>query len=110
MKKVKLMLLAVTAMLLVGLGNVNAQASSSVMITTIVSGREITLQVVDEQNNTTSEKSKFTLEKPEQVVLKVEMDKWLKKGYSLSQSYGYVATTTGTVHTRYETVILTKKE
>lgn len=114
MKNVKLMLLAVTAMLFLGMGNVSAQEQhSSVIITTITFGREISLQVVDDQNNTTTEKFKFSTDNPEQAVLKGEMDKWIKKGYSISQAYGYTAPTGGggaIVNTRYETVILLKKE
>jgi hypothetical protein len=112
MKNVKLILLVVTAMLFLGMSNVNAQESSSVMITTITTGRQITLQVVDDQNTTISQEYKFSKNNPEQAILKIEMDKWIKNGYSLSQSYGYVAVYPGTVNiaTRYETVILTKKE
>lgn len=114
MKHVKLILLALTAMLFLGIGNVNAQVSSSVVITTITEGKKITLQVVDDQNNVTIEKFKHSEESPEQVFLKIEMDKWIKKGYNISQSYGYSVVTSGnstiTLNTRYETIILSKTE
>lgn len=110
MKNVKLILLALTAILFLGIGNVNAQEKSTVMITTVItSGRDITLQVVDDQNNTTTEKFKFSKESSEQAVLKIEMDKWIKKGYEIKQSYGY-AFPLGAGHIRYETIILSKEE
>ncbi len=110
MKNTKLILLAVTAILFLGIGNVSAQQKSTVIITTITSGREITLQVVDDQDNTTSQVVKFSKDKPEQAYLKIEMDKWLNKGYSLSQSYGYASPLGGAGSIRYETVILSKDE
>lgn len=116
MKKVKLILLAVIAMLFLGIGNVSAQEKSTVIITTVSSGREITLQVVDDQDNTTSQMFKFSKEKPEQAILKIEMDKWIKKGYEIKQSYGYtqsyslVSSSGQILSTRYETVILSKTE
>ncbi len=100
-------------MLFLGMGEVNAQESSSVMITTYIAGRKITLQVVDDQNNTTVENFKYSEEIPEQAILKMEMDKWVKKGYNITQSYGYAATSGagGAVSSaRYETIILTKQE
>ena len=109
MKNLKLISLTISAILFIGVGNVNAQESSSVIITTVTSGREITLQVVDDQNNTTSQKMKFSIEKPEQAILKTEMDKWLKEGYELKQSYGY-ATPIGAGNIRYETIILLKED
>lgn len=91
-----------------------AQESSSVMITVITYGKEITLQVIDDQNKVSNEELKFSKDKPEQAILKSEMDKWIKKGYQLSQSYGYVQSglymnSSGQISsTRYETLILTK--
>jgi hypothetical protein len=116
MKKLKLIMLAVTAMLFLGMGSVSAQEKSTVIITTVTSGREITLQVVDDQDNTTSQMFKFSKDKPEQAILKTEMDKWIQKGYEIKQSYGYSQSymqqnSSGTIlNTRYETIILFKKE
>lgn len=113
MKNVKLMFLTITAMLFLGMENVNAQNPSSVIITTIIEGKKITLQVVDDQNNITVEKFKYSDETPEQAFLKIEMDKWVKKGYNISQSYGYAVTSgnnTLIVSIRYETIILSKDE
>ncbi len=108
MKNVKLILIAVVTMLFLGMENVNAQNNSTVMITTVTSGRQITLQVVDDQNNTTSEMLSFRKDKPEQAILKVEMDKWIGKGYEIKQSYGYAASIGTTGNIRYETIILSK--
>lgn len=110
MKNVKLILLALTAILFWGVGNASAQEKSTVIITTVTSGREITLQVVDDQDNTTSQMFKFSKEKPEQAILKIEMDKWIKKGYEIKQSYGYASSlgTAGSI--RYESIILSKEE
>lgn len=105
MKNVKLILLTVTAVLFMGTVNVNAQEKSTVIITTVTVGREITLQTVDDQNNTTSQILKFSTDKPEQVYLKIEMDKWIKKGYEIKQSYGYANS-----GMRSETIILSKDE
>ena len=89
-----------------------AQESSSVMITMIMSGRSITIQVVDDQNNVSNTDFKFSKDQPEQAILKAEMDKWIKSGYHLSQSYGYVQSNSTVnnqnINTRYETLILTK--
>jgi len=108
MKNVKLIVLTVSASLFLGIGNLNAQEKSTVIITTITSGSQITLQVVDDQNNTTSQKLKFSVEKPEQACLKVEMDNWIKKGYEIKQSYGY-ASPVGAGNIRYDTIILSKE-
>lgn len=116
MKNVRLMLLTVTAMLLLGMGTVNAQEASTVMITTSTYGKKITLEVVDESNNTVIEEFKMTKEKSDRTYLKIEMDKWIKKGYVLSQAYGYgYAELSGggsmpSVTNRYDIVILIKKE
>lgn len=110
MKNVKLILLALTAILFLGVGNASAQEKSTVMITTVTSGREITLQIVDNQDNTTSQMFKFSKDKPEQAILKIEMDKWIKRGYEIKQSYGYASPIGTTGNIRYETVILSKDE
>jgi len=107
MKSLKLIFLTLTTIVFFGMGNVNAQEKSTVIITTITSGNQITLQVVDDQNNTTSQKLRFSAEKPEQACLKVEMDNWIKKGYEIKQSYGY-ASPVGAGNIRYETIILSK--
>ncbi len=106
MKNVKLTLLTIVTIMCFGASQLSAQETKTVMITTVTSGWEITLQVIDDQNNTTFEKSRFGKTSPEQLVLKKEMDKWISLGYKLSQSYGY-AYSTGNVSTRYETIILT---
>lgn len=110
MKNVKWILVAVVAILFFGMSNVSAQEESTVMITTITSGRQITLQVVDDQNNTISEKLNFSKDIPEQAILKIEMDKWIKKGYEIKQSYGYASSIGTTGNIRYETIILSKDE
>lgn len=110
MKKVRLILVAVVAILFLGMGNVSAQEKSTVIITTVSSGREITLQVVDNQDNTTSQLLRFSKDKPEQAYLKIEMDKWIKKGYEITQSYGYASPIGTAGNIRYETVILFKEE
>ena len=110
MKNVKLILVAIVAMLFLGMGNVSAQEKSTVIITTVTSGREITLQVVDDQDNTTSQMFKFSKEKPEQAILKIEMDKWIKKGYEIKQSYGYASPLGTAGNIRYESIILSKEE
>lgn len=99
--------------LLLGIGNLTAQKSSSVMITTITFGKQITVQVVDNENKTTSEDDRVSPEKPEQAYLKMEMDKWIDKGYKINQSYAYSASSGSSPYIsniRYETVILTKEE
>ncbi len=113
MKNVKSTLLIVATMLFLGIGSVSAQNYSSVIITTITLGKGITLQVVDDQNNTTIQKFKHSDEMPEQAILKIEMDKWIKNGYIISESYGYSSTagnSSAMSGTRYETIILSKKE
>jgi len=112
MKNVKLIVLTVSAVLFLGVGSLNAQEKSTVMITTITTGREITLQVIDDQNKLTTEKFKFSIENPEQFILKVEMDKWLKMDYNIAQTYGYSSTTgvSSNISTRYETIILSKED
>lgn len=109
----KLSLIALLALSTLVSFQSKAQESSSVMITMISSGKEITLQVVDDQNNVSSTGFKFSKDKPEQTILKAEMDNWIKKGYHLSQSYGYVQSNSlinnsQVLSTRYETLILTK--
>lgn len=110
MRKLKLIFMALTATLFLGIGSVSAQEKSTVVITTVTSGKEITLQVVDDQDNTTVQALKFSNDKPEQAILKVEMDKWIKKGYEIKQSYGYAVSIGVAGSIRYETIILSKKE
>ena len=113
MKNIRLILLLTVPIMLVGIGNGYAQTSSSVIITVSNNMRKIDLQVIDNDNNVSHQEYKMSSETPVQLYLKQEMDKWIKEGYSISESYGYVLSTpSGSLasHDRYETVILTKKE
>lgn len=110
MKKVRLILVAVVAILFMGVGNVSAQESKSVLIkaelngidynvTTIQSNYEI--NVIKDKREKTFTDTDFLL------LVKKEIDKYLNQGYVLSES-------TVTPHygdrTRYIIYVLTKKE
>jgi len=112
MKKISLMALLTLMMMVVSFEG-KAQENSSVLITIIKSGREITLQVVSPDYTVSSEKYKFKKEEPDEMILKREMDKWLEKGYHLGDTYVYnhqQITGNTTFNTTYVNYVLIKKE
>ncbi|HLV40730.1 MAG TPA: hypothetical protein VKY37_00495 [Brumimicrobium sp.] len=112
MKKIGLMALLTLMMMVVSFEG-KAQENSSVLITIIKSGREITLQVVSPDYTVSSEKFRFKKEEPDEMILKREMDKWLEKGYHLGDTYVYnhqKITGNTTFNTTYVNYVLIKKE
>ena len=73
MKKIGLMALLTLIMMMVSFEG-KAQENSSVLITIIKSGSEITLQVVSPDYTVRSEKYKLKKEEPDEMILKREMD------------------------------------
>lgn len=104
MKNVKLMLLAVIAMLLLGMVNVSAQVSS-VMVSGHVEGKSFSISVIH-PNYEDIEKKYNGKEKSFHVALKEELDKWLQQGYEIIDS-----STATYVHYSYIIIyVLTKKD
>jgi len=108
----KISLIALLTLMMVSFQG-KTQENSSVLITIIKSGREITLQVVSPDYTVSSEKYKFKKEEPDEMILKREMDKWLEKGYHLGDTYVYnhqQITGNTTFNTTYVNYVLIKKE
>lgn len=90
MKNVKLMLLTITTMLFLGMGNVNAQESKiqSVIISIFIEGAyhsKYTVEVVKPDYSIES-KEYTSKENNTHVILKQELDKWLEQGYRIVES------------------------
>lgn len=89
MKNVKLILLAVTAMLFLGMGNVSAQENKvqSVIISVFAQGvshNKYTVEVVKPDYSV--ELKEYTTKDNIHVALKKELDKWLEQGYQIMES------------------------
>lgn len=104
MKNLKLMLLSVTALLFLGMGAVNAQ-TSSVMVSGYVEGKPFSVSVVHPDYEKT-EKKYDGKDKDFHVVLKEELDKWLRQGYEIIDS----STASGPSAVYRVTYVLTKKD
>lgn len=107
MKNVKLILLAVTAMLFLGMGNVSAQEKSTVIITgkTDVIGSRYEIEIIKPDYEVEKKISK-SKEDNFFASMKKEADFWLGQGYKLIEA------TSSTVGTSSERVlfVLIKEE
>lgn len=86
MKDVKLILVAVMAMLFFGIGNVNAQEKSTVLIKARVIGEYAYVINTVKPDYTTYELKNQTKDENALVALKRELDKWILEGYTLVNS------------------------
>jgi hypothetical protein len=84
----KISLITLLTLMMVSFQSV-AQGKTTVLITIIKSGKDITLQVVKPDYTVNTENFKFKEEEPDEMILKREMDKWLNEGYNLSDTYVY---------------------
>lgn len=113
MKKIGLIALLTLMMTMVSFQSVG-QKKTTVLITIIKSGKNITLQVVKPDYTINTEKFKFKKEEPDEMILKREMDKWINEGFHLSDTYVYnhhfQSSNNTTLHTTYVNYVLIKKE
>jgi len=101
MKNVKLILLAVTAMLFLGVENVNAQEKNSVLIQYYILGirtksPSYIIQTV-QPDYTTYQLSTKEHGGEALTELKKEIDKWLNQGYSITESTPFYQGTDGSI-------------
>lgn len=105
MKNVKLIFLAVTAMLFFGIGNVNAQEKSTVLIKARVIGEYAYVINTVKPDYTTYELKNQTKDENALVALKRELDKWISEGYIIVNS-----TVSGSFSPTSETIYILIKE
>ncbi len=86
MKNVKLILLAVTAILFLGMGNVRAQEKSTVLIKAYIVGEYAYVINTVKPDYTSYELKSKTKDENALVALKKELDKWILEGYILMNS------------------------
>lgn len=101
MKKVRLVLVAVTAMLFLGVGSVNAQEKNSVLIQYYIMGirtknPSYIIQTV-QPDYTTYQLSTKEHGGEALAELKKELDKWLNQGYSITESTIFYEGTDGSI-------------
>lgn len=108
MKNLKLTLVIVVSMLFLGIDNVNAQ-EKSVLIKGSISVYNAKITIIQPDNQILMQEYRKK-EHPEEsyflLQLKTEMDKWLKQGYTLTESG--ISSTSEIVYTMF--YVLTKKE
>lgn len=105
MKKVKLMVVAMVAMLFMGVGGVSAQEKSTVLIKAHVAGEYAYVINTVKPDYTTYELKSKTKDENALVALKRELDKWVSEGYILVNS-----TLSASFSTTYETIYILIKE
>lgn len=86
MKKVRLILVAVVAILFLGMGNVSAQEKSTVLIKVHVINEYAYVINTVKPDSTTYELKNKTKDENALVALKRELDKWVLEGYILVNS------------------------
>lgn len=105
MKNVKLILVAVTAMLLFGMGSASAQEKSTVLIKARVIGEYGYVINTVKPDYTTYELKNQTKDENALVALKRELDKWISEGYIPVNS-----TVSGSFSPTNETIYILIKE
>ena len=109
MKNVKLIFLAVTATLFLGIGNVSAQKSETVIIKVyeFIASSNSKIMVIDPKGVVVETELKKMLTNGEQniILMQKEIDKWKNEGFTIDGISGGTAST-GLV----TTIILSKNE
>ncbi len=105
--KLKLIILG-TAMYFFALFNSNAQ-SNSVTITCFLSGYDIYIKTINEEYFV-EEKELKGKDFDRDIEVKKEIDKWLRNGYRIENSYFFAGGGSGNITSSRVTFILVKKE